>query len=87
MALIFLDKSTCGLCGKLFASTDKNIVGLPAISDVSHELYVYFDQGFHFKCYDNWDKKEAIEEVIREEKIKFHKSGYAKSTLRQSKRP
>lgn len=71
MALIFKGKSECGLCGKLL--TGKDTVGLPAISDVSNELYVYFDQGFHGRCYERWDKKNEIEEIIALEKKKFNK--------------
>ncbi|MBC7934693.1 MAG: hypothetical protein H7Y86_04940 [Rhizobacter sp.] len=76
MALIFKGKTTCGLCGKLLAG--KDIVGLPAIADVTHELYVYFDQGFHSRCFDNWDKKKEVMEVLEAEKKLFHQSSYYK---------
>lgn len=87
MALIFLNKSTCALCGKLLTEADKNMVTLPAISDVSHELYVYFDQGFHFKCYENWDKKHEAEEVVRMEKEKFHRSDYYRTMSKKYGKP
>ena len=74
MALIFKDKSICGICGKPLSG--KEVVRLPAIGDVSHELYVYFDQGFHARCFDKWDKKQEVMETITLEKLRFHDSGY-----------
>ena len=74
MALIFKGKSTCGLCGKEL--TGKDVIGLPAISDVTHELYVYFDQRFHERCFDKWDKKKEVMETLENEKQQFHRTGY-----------
>jgi hypothetical protein len=57
---------------------DEEIKGLPAISNTGHHLYHYFDQGFHLRCFENWDKKEEVLDLIKEEKKKFMDSDFYK---------
>lgn len=77
MALLFLGSSVCALCGKLLLDGE-NITGLPAITDREHLLYKYFDSGFHTQCFDNWEKKEEVLKIIKEEKQQFKNSDYFK---------
>lgn len=73
MALIFLEHTRCGLCNEILHS-DELITGLPPSANTEHILYKYFDQGFHQTCFDNWDKKEEVLNLIAEEKLKFEQS-------------
>ena len=86
MALIFKGKSTCALCGKLLTEKD-TVVGLPAIADVTNELYVYFDQGLHSRCFENWDKKQEVMEILEIEKKLFHQSPYYKIMFEKYGKP
>ena len=70
MALIFLGESTCAICGKLLME-GQAVTGLPAIPKLGHQLYEYFDQGFHQQCFDNWDKKDEALSLIKEGKQKL----------------
>jgi hypothetical protein len=67
MALIFLGKTQCSVCGTTFIDGDE-IIGIPPISDIAHPLYEYFDTGVHKSCYDKWDKKDEIQAVVDKEK-------------------
>ena len=66
MALIFLGKTECTLCGKILIDGDE-IIGLPPISDTAHPLYKYFDTGMHKSCYNEWDKKDEIQAAVTKE--------------------
>lgn len=64
MALIFLGKSPCPLCGRLLLEGEP-LTALPAITDTTHPLYDYFDAGLHQTCFDQWDSREAAREAVR----------------------
>ena len=66
MALIFIGKSECAICGQTLMESDE-IVGLPAISDTSNPLYQYFDQGFHKSCFESWEKKNEVQLILKKE--------------------
>lgn len=66
MAMIFLGRSECSICGKILAEGD-DIIGLPPLIDTHHPLYRYFDTGMHRACYDNWDKKHEMEAALDKE--------------------
>jgi hypothetical protein len=66
MAIIILGKSRCPICGELLQEGDE-ITGLPAISDLANPLYPYFDAGFHKSCFENWDKRNEIEAILKKE--------------------
>jgi hypothetical protein len=70
MALIFQGESKCGLCKKVL-SEQEEVIGLPPSSYTHHELHQYFDRGFHRSCYDNWNRKQEIEDLIKREKRDF----------------
>lgn len=59
--MIFLGRSECPICGKFLVEGD-DIIGLPPLIDTTHLLFRYFDTGMHRACYDNWNKKDKIEE-------------------------
>lgn len=75
MAMIFLGKSECPLCGQLLVEEDE-IIALPAISDTLHSLYRFFDTGFHKVCFDNWDKKLEVQAILEKEHKDFEKSDF-----------
>ncbi len=56
----------------------EEIIALPAVSNTSHPLYQYFDQGFHLRCFENWDKKNEALDLVKEEKKKFMDSDFTK---------
>ena len=64
MALIFLGKSRCPLCGRLLLEGEP-LTALSAIADTAHPLYNYFDAGLHQMCFDQWDSREAACEAVR----------------------
>jgi hypothetical protein len=80
MALIFIGKSICAICGKTFMTHDE-IVALPPSSETANPLYQYFDQGFHKSCFEHWDKKEEVEEIIEKQRKEFEKSDFYKEML------
>jgi len=86
MALIFLGRTACGLCGKILMEGEQ-ITGLPAISNTEHPLYSYFDQGFHLQCFEKWDEKENALNLIKEEKQKFMNSEYYKEMASKYGKP
>ncbi|RYY69458.1 MAG: hypothetical protein EOO13_09495 [Chitinophagaceae bacterium] len=82
MALVFLGKTNCSLCGKLLGEKDQ-ITSLPAISDVSHDLYAYFDSAFHQRCFDKWYYKNEAMETLKKDKEKFHQQPLRRSKLKR----
>ena len=57
------------------------VMGLPAISVTGHELYRYFDCGYHLQCFEKWDKKEKVFDLLKESKQKFKNSEYYKEMV------
>jgi hypothetical protein len=55
----------CAICGQTLMENDE-MIGLPPISDTSNPLYKYFDEGFHKRCFENWDKKNDVEAILQE---------------------
>ncbi|MEP7375895.1 MAG: hypothetical protein ABI675_21040 [Chitinophagaceae bacterium] len=86
MAMIFLGKSKCNLCGQTLMEGQK-IISLPPSVDTSNQLYQYFDAGFHQSCFEVWDKKEQIESMLAEEKKNFENSDYYKEILSKHGKP
>lgn len=70
MALILLGQSKCPICDQVLMDNN-SLIALPAISDVNHPLWEYFDNGFHTFCFNNWDKKSEILKILEQENIKF----------------
>ena len=86
MALIFLGLTECALCGKVLQESDA-VTSLPPIADEQNPLYKYFDAGLHTQCFENWDKKEEVLKVIKEEKQKFINSDYFKEMVSKHGKP
>ena len=86
MALLLLGKSTCSLCGKLLHAGE-DLVGLPALTDASHPLYAYFDQGFHHECFAQWPHREAALAAVRTDQQLFKASAEYQQLLRQFGEP
>lgn len=78
-----MDNKHCGLCGNAFTEKEK-VVKLPAISDVTHELYVYFDKTLHSKCFEKWSERNSAVEIIQKEKASFHQSSYYTKTFKKT---
>ena len=86
MALIFLGVTECALCRSVLQKTDE-VTSLSPIGDKKHPLYKYFDAGLHTQCFENWDKKEEVLNVIKEEKLKFINSDYFKEMISKFGKP
>ena len=82
MALILLGSTPCGLCGKLLLEGEE-VIGLPAVSNLTHPLYEFFDQGFHLECFEKWDKKDEVLKVIEAERREFQKTNYYKVMVKK----
>lgn len=67
MALIIIGSTKCGICGKILSAKDE-ITGLPPSSSHDNPLHHYFDQGFHQSCFDNWEKKNEVLEIVKKER-------------------
>jgi hypothetical protein len=63
MALVFLGKSECPICGKVLQPGDQ-IVALSPLPDNKHPFWKYFDAGMHKSCYDNWDNKDEANKLL-----------------------
>jgi hypothetical protein len=77
VALICEGNTKCALCGKQILQGG-DIIALPAISETDHILYKYFDEGFHLKCFEVWDKKSEIEYLLSQDQKHFKDSEYFK---------
>ena len=86
MALIFLGLTECAICGKVLQESNE-ITSLPPIADKQNPLYKYFDAGIHKQCFENWDKKEEVVRIIKEEKQKFINSDYFKKMVSKYGKP
>jgi hypothetical protein len=86
MTLIFEGHTKCGLCGKTLLPGEL-IIGLPALINTRHQLYSYFDQGFHQICFENWYKKDDILKLLTEEKQNFENSDYYKEMISKYGKP
>lgn len=86
MALIILGSTECALCGKVLQEGDE-VTSLSPIADKQHPLYQYFDAGLHKQCFENWDKKEEVLRIIKEEKEKFINSDYFKEMVSKYGKP
>lgn len=80
MALIFLGKSTCPLCGQILQEGE-NIIGLPPFCDASHELFEFSDVGYHEQCFKTWNRHEEIEKIIETNKEQFQQTEYFRKML------
>jgi hypothetical protein len=58
--------------------TGEEVTGLPAISNTPHPLYEYFDSGFHLQCFEKWDKKEEVLNLLRDEKREYKNTEHFK---------
>jgi hypothetical protein len=86
MAIIFIGKDKCPVCGKILTEHDE-IVSFPPVSDTANPLYQYFDKGFHKSCFEHWDKKEEIQTILENERKEFEKSHYYKEILSKYGKP
>jgi len=80
MAIILLGASQCPLCGKTLQEGD-SMHGLPAIPCQNHPLYEFFDRGFHSSCFENWEKRPEVLELIDEAKREYQNSDYDKEMV------
>ncbi len=63
MALSFLGKSECSICGKVIKPADV-YVGFPHFLDESSVHYKYSDSVMHKNCFENWKHKEAFVSLL-----------------------
>ena len=86
MALIILGLTECALCGKVLQE-GREVTSLPPIADRQNPLYKYFDAGLHTQCFENWDKREEVLGIIKEERQKFINSDYFKEMVSKYGKP
>lgn len=86
MAIIILGSSECALCRKVLADSS-NVTGLPPSPQTDHPLHKYFDAGFHKDCFENWDQKDEIIRLIKEDKRNFVNSDHFKEMEAKYGRP
>lgn len=86
MALIILGLTECALCGKVLQEGSE-VTSLPPIADRQNPLYKYFDAGLHTQCFENWDKREEVLGIIKEERQKFINSDYFKEMVSKYGKP
>lgn len=60
MAIIIKGKSTCPLCGEIFATGEKTVATMPFIENISHHLWRYSDAAMHYECFQNWECREEF---------------------------
>ncbi len=80
MALIFTGSTECAICKKVLQDGEA-IATLPAIANTQHPLYSFFDGGFHQSCFDNWEHKATIQQIIEEERAAYENSDYYKEMV------
>lgn len=59
MALIFLGKTPCSICGKTLQETSE-IISWGAFLNKTYQLWKYSDSGMHIACFDNWEHKDEF---------------------------
>ncbi|MFZ9847620.1 MAG: hypothetical protein ACO3EE_05655 [Flavobacteriales bacterium] len=69
MALIILGQSKCPICNHLLLD-DQSTLAFPAISNLNHPLWKYFDAGIHKDCFDSWIRKAEFLELLDQENSK-----------------
>ena len=62
MALIFLGKSTCSICGAVLAS-GQAIIGCPHVVPIGDPLRRFSDSGMHESCFEQWEHRERMLEL------------------------
>ncbi len=63
------------------------VTSLPPTGNKEHPLYEYFDAGFHMQCFQSWDKKEEVLQIIKEEREKFINSDEFKEHVSKHGKP
>ena len=66
MALIFLGKTECALCGSVLNEGDDIFATSHFISDRKDPLWRYSDAGMHQACFLAWDHRRAFIEKYNE---------------------
>lgn len=84
--MIFLDRTKCAICGNVLATGDE-VTGLPAFATKDSPLYPFSDAGFHTSCYEKWDKREEVEQIIAQKHKEFIESDFFKDMLAKYGRP
>ena len=65
MALIFIEKTGCGICGKPVCEGE-DYVAFPAFLPITHRLWKYSDSAFHSSCFANDPLKEDVQNIYAE---------------------
>jgi hypothetical protein len=60
MALIFLGKRECSICGKVLQQDDDIVATTAFIADPSHPLWRFSDSGMHRECFRTWEHAAAF---------------------------
>lgn len=81
MAMIFLGRSRCSLCGEVRES-DQEIRGMPAIglgdprrlTNEEHPFQRYVDSGMHLDCFLEWPESERVVVDVNAQFDRHHRS-------------
>jgi len=60
MALIFLGKTECSLCGNVIMEDDEIVATSHFIADSNDPLWRFSDSGMHRSCFLTWDQRTAF---------------------------
>jgi hypothetical protein len=60
MALLICGKSKCSLCGEVIAPDQETVSTTHFIESKSNRLWRYSDSTMHYRCFQNWEKREEF---------------------------
>ena len=64
MALIFLDLSTCGICGNVLRKEEELVAFPPFEGNEQDPMYFFSDTGFHAACFLNHPLKDEATRAL-----------------------
>ena len=60
MAMIFLGKSKCPLCGEVLESGQELVATTHFIESPEHPLWRFSDAAMHYTCFQLWEHREPF---------------------------
>ena len=63
MALVFLGKSKCSICG-LVLESNQDVTGLPHLLPPDDPLWKFSDSAMHCACYEHWEHRIDFESIV-----------------------
>ena len=66
MALIFIGKTECALCGRVLEADDMIVATSHFIADSQHPLWRFSDAAMHRTCFLNWDQRQSFIDLFNQ---------------------